>query len=149
MRTLGVTCLPPIEKEPTVDWFDASDAFAQEDKLKAWITSGLIGYIHFGTECKSFSTGRRGPPGPRPIRDRWTLKPIDGISASEYDKVVMGDRMADFTFRLAILCTQTTVETPLGRRSTKFSVENPATSMPMPDVHAPVQHAHADAEVFK
>ena len=30
MRTSGIVCLPPIEKDPEVSWFKASDAFANQ-----------------------------------------------------------------------------------------------------------------------
>ena len=121
MRTAGIVCLPPIEKDLTADWFDPTDAFKVEGKLMRWVKSGAVHFLHCGTECKTFSAARqydgRGPP---PIRCPSTFEPLRTCTPKQRDDVLLGSRMAQMTFTPCLEMIQA---------NRKFTIENPLTSM--------------------
>ena len=103
MRTAGIICLPPIEKDHTTEWFDPTDAFRVEDKLMRWVKSGAVYLLHCGTECKTFSAARQyDGKGPPPIRCPSTFEPLKTCIPKQRDDVLLGSRMATMTFMLCL-----------------------------------------------
>ena len=98
LRGLGLPCVFPIDARAG-RMFDITDR-AVEQVIRKWITSGKIGYIHFGTPCTRWSIARRA-------------RTLDSARS------LVGLQCAQFTLRMLRLCTQFGV---------RWSVENPVSS---------------------
>ena len=121
MRTAGVICPPPIQKCPGEAWFKPTNAFSHEEKIKNWIRSGAVRFLHCGTECKTFSSARkfdgRGPP---PIRCPETLAALATCSKKQRADVELGTSMAQMS------CNFAKEMTTVGQC---WTIENPDTSL--------------------
>ena len=129
MRSAGWICLPPIDTVAgavhcSADVLDPTTA----QKIEAWLSSGLVRIVHFGTPCTSFSKARRlGDGGPGPIRSPDHLLGIPGIPAADLAKVKLGTKLLDITLQWTQLALQA---------GSQITIENPASSMIwlMPDM---------------
>ena len=68
----NVPVLPFVDITPWPPLVASTDALdpAFETTLNQWIDAGRVGWIHFGTECRTYSKARKeNDGGPRPVRD--------------------------------------------------------------------------------
>jgi hypothetical protein len=77
-----------------------------------------------GTPCTSFSMARRGPPPPArgpppPLRSRELPWGLPGLCEKDVERLRVGNLLARFTIRYALLCLEFKVP---------FMIENPLTS---------------------
>ena len=90
----GVPVLPPVDIvawPPLVSVTDALDP-SFEETLNSWIDAGRVGWIHFGTECRTYSSARKWDDGgPKPLRDEDGIV-LDYVSGSQREGCLLADR---------------------------------------------------------
>ena len=122
MRRRGWSVLPPIDIVVDGDVLAPADILdpGLMAKVQAWISSGIVGMVHFGTPCTTFSRARRNDGGPPPIRSETFLQGIPGIDPSDQSAVDLGTKFLDITLQLARL-----IQSAGG----VWTIENPLSSM--------------------
>ena len=76
MRRRGWLVLPPIDIEVEGDVLSSTNILDEEvmTKIRNWISAGVIGLLHVGTPCTTFSWAcKLGDGGPPPIRSNQYL----------------------------------------------------------------------------
>ena len=122
MQAQGWFVLPPVDI--TVAGEVCAPANVLEEQLKfkldAWISSGAIRLVHFGTPCTTFSRARRNDGGPPPIGSDKFLFGIPGISLLDAENVKLGTLFLDLTLHWCFM---------IAKAAGNWTIENPAGSM--------------------
>ena len=118
----GWSVLPPIDIVVDGGVLVAADILDPilRAKVDAWLSSGCVKLVHFGTPCTTFSRARRFDGGPPPIRSGQFLDGIPGISAVNQASVRQGTMFLDITLQLCAL---------VALAGGSWTIENPAKSM--------------------
>ena len=105
------------------DEHDLTKRRVQNRKLSE-IGNGQVRAATLATPCTSFTIARRGPPPlargpPPPLRSRELPWGLPGLSEKDVERIRVGNLLARFTIRYALLCLEHLVP---------FMIENPMTS---------------------
>ena len=102
------------------DWQDVLRPVVR-DVLRGWCTSHAAAAVWIAMPCSSWSVARRGPPSSSwcPLRSRDYLEGLPGLREVDQQKVVLGNRLRDFTVWLVTLCVDMSIP---------VFVENPVSS---------------------
>ena len=103
MRKAGWSTLPPVEINVEGDTLASADLLdpVLRAKINAWISSGCVQLVHFGTPCATFSRARKaGDGGPPPLRTDDQLQGVPGLDPDDAEKVRLGTLFLDITLEL-------------------------------------------------
>ena len=122
MRKRGWAILPPIDIVVAGEVEEAASVVdpALMAKVNAWLGSGAVKLVHFGTPCTTFSRARRNDGGPPPIRSDDHLNGIPGIRWKDKESVRLGTEFLNIALRLCRL---------IASAGGHWSIENPLHSM--------------------
>ncbi|CAK0826016.1 unnamed protein product [Prorocentrum cordatum] len=87
--------------------------------VRGWLRGQLLQGVWLGMPCSSWSMARNRPNGPPALRDGKHLLGLPGLSSSDSLKVMLGNRLACFSFSFFLECAL---------RGVPAAIENPATS---------------------
>ena len=123
LRKRGWGILPPIDIVIEGDVLAAADVLDPllRAKVEAWLKSGCVKFVHFGTPCATFSRARKeGDGGPPPLRADQFLFGVPSLDAVDKEKVRLGTFFMTLTLEWCALITDA---------GAFWSIENPASSM--------------------
>ena len=122
MRQAGWNTLPPIDIECKGLVLESCDVMDPQfcAKVVAWLRSGKVAIIHFGTPCTTFSRARRNDGGPAPLRSNEFLFGIPGIPLDDMIAVQQGTSFLEISLEWGAIVLQA---------RGFFSLENPESSM--------------------
>ena len=122
MRKAGWNTLPPIDNVIAGVVLESVDVLDPQIQLKieAWLRSGKVKIVHFGTPCTTFSIARRYDGGPPPLRSKEFLTGVPGLSFSDMQAVQLGTRFLEISLLWGALVLA---------QNGFFSLENPESSM--------------------
>ncbi|CAK0887025.1 unnamed protein product, partial [Prorocentrum cordatum] len=87
--------------------------------VRGWLRGQLLQGVWLGMPCSSWSMARNRPNGPPALRDGNHLLGLPGLSSGDSLKVMLGNRLACFSFSFFLECAL---------RGVPAAIENPATS---------------------
>ena len=122
MRQAGWNTLPPIDIEITGLVLEPCDVLDPQfcSKVVAWLRSGMVVIVHFGTPCTTFSRARRYDGGPPPLRSNEFLDGIPRIPIEDLLAVQQGTAFLELSLEWGALVL---------KAKGSFSLENPESSM--------------------
>ena len=102
------------------DWQDVLRPGVR-DVLRGWCSSHAAAAVWIGMPCSSWSVARRGPPSSTwcALRSREHVEGLPGLRDVDQQKVILGNRLRDFTAWLVRLCVDMSIP---------VFVENPVSS---------------------
>ncbi|CAK0849158.1 unnamed protein product [Prorocentrum cordatum] len=87
--------------------------------VRGWLRGQLLQGVWLGMPCSSWSMAWNRPNGPPALRDGNHLLGLPGLSSGDSLKVMLGNRLACFSFSFFLECAL---------RGAPAAIENPATS---------------------
>ena len=119
LRSMGVSCLPPIDIMPSEMVPEPSDVLdaAFWDFIMQLIMLGAIFFMHFGTPCNTFSSARKDDGGPPPLRSLEFPEGLPDLDLDLFSVTFLGnlfvDRTAEACCALCLMGMDFSVENPL------------------------------------
>jgi hypothetical protein len=105
MKQAGWNTLPPIDIEITGLVIESCNVLDPKfcSKVVAWLRSGKVVIVHFGTPCTTFSRARRYDGGPPPLRSNEFLCGIPGIPVEDMLAVQQGTAFLELSLKWGAL----------------------------------------------